>query len=117
MAYDSYLEERINRVLEDKNIIHYTKKMMGGLCYMVENKMCIGIVKDHLMCRVGTEVYKECLKINGARPMDFTGRPMNGYVFVAPEGIDLEEDLENWIQKCIDFNPLAKASKKKVKKS
>ena len=77
--------------------------------------MCIGIVKDHLMCRIGIDAYDKCLTINGARPMDFTGRPMKGYVFIAPEGIDLEDDLERWILKCLEHNPFAKASKKKKK--
>ena len=115
MAFDSYLAERIDRILEENKVSYHAKKMMGGLCYMVDDKMCLGIVKDHLMCRVGVDAYEECLAIIGARPMDFTGRPMKGYVFVAPEGIDLEDDLEGWIQRCLAHNPFAKASKKKKK--
>lgn len=116
MAYDNYLAERIDRVLNDKKASFLAKNMMGGLCYMVDGKMCVGIVKDHLMCRIGPDAYEKALAKEGCQPMDFTGRPMNGYVFIAPEAIDLDEQLAYWIQLCLDFNPLAKASKKKVKK-
>lgn len=113
MAYDEFLEERITRILQEKKVSFDAKKMMGGLCYMVDDKMCTGIVKDHLMARVGPEAYEECLDKPGCKPMDFTGRPMNGYVFVGGEGIAGDDDLANWIQLCLDFNPLAKSSKKK----
>jgi len=116
MAYDEFLADRIKNVLNEKRISYDARKMMGGLCFMVNNKMCCGIVKDHLMARIGTEVYEEALKKEGCNEMDFTGRPMKGYVFIHPEGIDMEIDLEYWIQLCIDFNPLAKASKKKTRK-
>ena len=80
---------------------------------MVDDKMCLGIVKDELMARVGPDAENEALKMKGSRPMDFTGRPMKGYLFVSEEGIDMEEDLEKWVQLCLDFNPQAKSSKKK----
>lgn len=86
---------------------------MGGLAFMVDDKMCLGIVKDELMARVGPDAENEALKMKGSRPMDFTGRPMKGYLFVSEEGIDMEEDLEKWVQLCLDFNPQAKSSKKK----
>jgi len=115
MAYDEYLQERIESILNEKRIQYDARKMMGGLVYMVDDKMCFGIVKGDLMARVGTDAYDELMERNGARPMDFTKRPMKGYIFVAPEGIDYEEDLEFWIDKCLEFNPMAKASKKKKK--
>ena len=113
MAYDQFLEERISRILKEKNVLFEAKKMMGGLCYMVDDKMCVGIVKDHLMARVGPEAYERCLSEPGCKPMDFTGRPMKGYVFIGDEGIAGEDDLEKWIRRSLDFNPLAKSSKKK----
>lgn len=113
MAYNEYLQERIERVLNERSVTYEAKKMMGGLCYMIDDKMCLGIVKDDLMARVGTDAYDSLMERNGARPMDFTKRPMKGYIFVAPEGIDFEDDLEFWIAKCLEFNPLAKSSKKK----
>jgi len=115
MAYNEYLQERINSILNEKRVQYDARKMMGGLVYMIDDKMCLGIVKDDLMARVGTEDYDKLMEREGARPMDFTKRPMKGYIFIAPEGVDYEADLEFWVQKCIDFNPFAKASKKRKK--
>ncbi len=113
MAYDEYLAERIGKILSSKKVNFIEKKMMGGLCFMVDDKMCLGVVKDALMARVDPDIYEEALNREGARPMDFTGRPMKGYVFVEPEGVDMEADLESWVDLCLDFNPRAKSSKKK----
>ncbi len=115
MAYDEYLEERISKVLDEKRIAYKAKKMMGGLTFMVDSKMCVGIVGGKLMARVGPEVYKEVLRKDGCNEMDFTGRPMVGYVFVEPHAVDMEEDLEYWINLCLEFNPKAKASKSRKK--
>ena len=87
--------------------------MMGGLCYMVDDKMCIGVVKNNLMARIDPDIYEVALTKTGCKEMDFTGRSMKGFVFVEPRGIDLDEDLDYWVELCLDFNPLAKSSKKK----
>lgn len=113
MAYNTFLADRITQVLKDKGVKFYEKKMMGGLTYMVDDKMCVGIVKDNMMARVGPEVYEECLKKEGCREMDFTKRPLKGYVFIEPIAYDMDEDLEYWIQLALDYNPLAKSGKKK----
>jgi len=113
MAYDELLEDRIQRILKDKNVPFTKKKMMGGLTFMVEDKMCVGIVKNTLMARIDPEKYEEALKKDGCREMDFTGRPMKGFVFIEPVGIDMEEDLEYWIRLALDYNPKARKSGKK----
>jgi hypothetical protein len=115
MAYNEYLQERIESILSEKNVVYRTMKMMGGLCYMVDEKMCFGIMKEDLMARVGHEKYAELIVKDGARPMDFTKRPMNGFLYVDPDGMDYEKDLEFWIDQCLLFNPYAVASKKKKK--
>lgn len=115
--YDEHLEDRISSILNQKKVKYQKKKMMGGLTFMVDDKMCIGIVKNELMARIGPNVYEEVLKKDGCKEMKFTGRPMEGYVFVEPNVIDLDDDLEYWIQLCLDYNPLAKSSKKRNKKS
>ena len=115
MAYDEFLADRISKVLQEKKVTFEAKKMMGGLCYLVDDKMCVGIVKEQLMARVNPDIYEEALTKKGCREMDFTKKPMKGFVFVSPEGIDMDEDLEYWIQLALDFNPLAKSSKKKKK--
>lgn len=113
MAFNEHLAERIEKVFKEKRVKFEKKKMMGGLCFMVNDKMCVGIVKDQLMARVAPDMYAAALEKKGCREMDFTGRPMKGFVFVAPDGIDMDNDLEYWIQFCLDYNPKAKSSKKK----
>ena len=112
MAYDLNLADRISRILQYKHIEFEEKKMMGGLCYMVDDKMCIGIIKDELMCRLGSDIYNNVLTKQGCKEMTFTGRPMKGYILVEPHVLDEDTDLEYWIQLCLNFNPMAKSSKK-----
>jgi len=112
MAYDTYLAERINRILTDQKANFYEKKMFGGVCFMVNEKMCCGVMKDQVMARVNPEIYSEALKKMGASKMNFTGREMKGYIYINPDGTDLED----WVKLCLDFNPFAKASKNKKSK-
>lgn len=120
VAYNEFLADRIHQILRGQRINYHTKKMMGGLCFMVNNKMCCGIHYDKkkemdvLMARIGEEAYKKTISREHCLPMDFTGRPMRGYVFVTQDGIDLEEDLVYYIDLCLRFNPLAKSSRKKI---
>ena len=115
MAYSELLGDRIRQVFQEKQVTFEEKKMMGGLCFMVDAKMCLGIVKEELMARIGSDNYGEALKKPGCKEMNFTGRAMKGYVFIEAEVVDLNTELEYWVQLCIDFNPLAKASPKKLK--
>lgn len=115
MAYNEILSDRIREALVNLPDV-YEKHMFGGVCYMVNDKMCIGVVKDELMCRIHPDREEEALLRYGARPMNFTGRAMKGYVFVGQEGLTNEVDFHYWIQLCLEFNPLATASKKKTKK-
>ena len=116
MAYDERLAIRVDKILKQKGTSFVERKMMGGLCYMVNGKMCLGISKEKLMARINPNIYEDTLRKKGCHEMDFTGRPMKGFVFVEPEGIDMEKDLEYWIDLCLEFNPKAKASIKKKKK-
>lgn len=113
MAYNEHLAERIEKVLKEKKALFSQKKMMGGLCYIMDDKMLCGIIKDDLMARVGKENYKASLEEEGCEEMTFTGKPLQGFVLVKADAIDMENDLSYWVQKCIDYNPLAVSSKKK----
>jgi hypothetical protein len=119
MAYDEFFADRIRQTLKEKKVSFEEKKMMGGICYLVNDKMLCGIhfdkkkQTDLLMARVGERASDQAMERTGCLPMDFTGRPMKGFVFVTPEGFDSDEDLEYWIQLCLDFNPMASSSKKK----
>jgi hypothetical protein len=116
MAYDENLADRVERTLKTIRISFEVKKMMGGLCYMINDKMCLGIIKNKLMARLDPEVYDAAVKRKGCHEMDFTGRPMKGFVFVEPEGTDMDKDLEYWIQLALDYNRIAPVKKKNTKK-
>ncbi len=114
MAYNEKLAERIRiRLAEIPKVEE--KFMFGGVCFMLRGKMCVGVVQDEMMCRIGPEVYEMALERNGCREMIFTGRPMKGYVYVSDEGMKSNKDFDYWINLCLEFNVMAKASKKKSK--
>jgi TfoX/Sxy family transcriptional regulator of competence genes len=112
MAYNEQLADRIIHVLKERNIHFDEKKMFGGIAFMVDEKMCLGIIKENLMLRVDPNIQDELILHEGCKPMDFTHKPMKGYLFVEPLAIDMDDDLANWIQYALDFNPIAKKSKK-----
>lgn len=80
---------------------------------MVKDKMAMGIEKNRIMARIDPDIYEMALKKKGCREMDFTGRPLKGYVYVDSNAVDMDTDLEYWVQLCLDYNPKAKSSKKK----
>ena len=112
MAYDEFLADRIRQKFRELDIPFEDKKMMGGICFLVDDKMCVGIVKEKLMARIDPDKTAEAFTRDGCREMDFTHRPMKGFIFIEPEGIDKETDLEYFIGLAMEFNPKAKASKK-----
>ncbi len=114
MAFNEKLNDRIREALYLLPNIE-EKHMFGGTCYLLNGKMCVGVVKDEMMCRIDPDVYEEALHKDGCREMVFTGKPMKGYVFVNEDGIKTQQDFDYWIKLCLDFNPIAKASKKKKK--
>lgn len=83
---------------------------------MVADKMCVGVIKEDLMARIGPDAAEADHQRAGVRPMNFTGRPMKGYRFISPEGTDQDTDLAYWVDLCLAFNPEAKASRKRKKK-
>ena len=111
MAYSEFLADRVRQRLLLKGPVT-EKKMMGGLIFMINDKMCMGIdidkssKNDRLMVRVGKLPYEELLEREGSRPMDFTGRVMRGFLFIDPEGFDKDADLDFWIRKALEFNKM-----------
>ena len=102
MAYDEGLAQRICEQLQEQ-LGFEEKKMFGGICFMVNNHMCCGIVKDTLIARVGPDNYEDCLSIEHAREMDFTGKAMKGMIYVSPEGIESDLNLNEWLRYSLDF--------------
>ena len=97
MAYDEQLAERVRSVLERRRGVT-EKKMFGGLSFLVNGHMCCGVHEQDLMVRVGADGYDAALKRKGARPMDFTGRPMKGMVFVDRSGHGRAKSLNAWVE-------------------
>ena len=112
MAHDKHLFERLQSIFERVADVE-TKFMFGGVCFMVNDKMCIGIIQDNLMCRIGPDDFEKAIELPGCRPMDFSNRPMKGYVYVEKDYIQKNMELQFWIDMCLKFNPLAKKSVKK----
>lgn len=113
MAYDTHLAERLRTFLEPYALDITEKKMFGGLAFMVNDKMCINVSKDRLMCRYDPALSEEVSLRPGYEQMIMKGREMNGYCYVHPEGFVSEEDLRYWVELCIEFNDRAKSSKRK----
>jgi TfoX/Sxy family transcriptional regulator of competence genes len=117
MPYDQKLASRVREMilLTHQNIIE--KAMFGGLCFMVNDKMCVGVEADRLMIRLNPDKYDEVMEMDGCHPMDFTGRVMKGYVFVDKEMLTRKKELVFWINLALEYNAIARVSKKKKKKS
>jgi TfoX/Sxy family transcriptional regulator of competence genes len=102
MAYDDKLAERIRRALAGQEGLA-EKKMFGGLSFMLLGNMCCGVLKDDLVVRVGPARFEEALAEPHARPMDFTGRPIRGMVYVGPAGYRGDDDLAAWLKRGVAF--------------
>lgn len=113
MAYNEKLADRVRMALSHQKSVE-EKKMMGGLKFMVYGKMCVGVHTDEIMCRIDPEIQEEALRHKGSRIMNFTGKPMKGFVFVSPKGTSNKKDFNYWIGIALDFNKKAKASKKRI---
>ena len=114
MAYSEKLANRVRAMLVDHPKVE-EKKMMGGLTFMVNNKMCVGVLQDDLMARINPAAYETALEKRGCREMNFTGRPMKGFVFIDPDGTKTKKDLNYWIGLALEYNKIAKASRKRRK--
>jgi len=114
MAYNQKLALRIReRLAELPNVEE--KEMIGGLTFMLNDKMCIGIIKDEMMCRIDPELHDMAITKQGCRTMDFTKRPMKGYVMIDDTGMKTQKQFDYWIGLSLNFNAKAKPSKKRKK--
>jgi len=115
MAYNEKLADRAREIIAATHNITEEKKMFGGLCFMVNDKMCVGIESERVMLRIGPDGFEEALEKEGCQPMDFTGKIMKGYVFVDADVLKTKKQLNYWLQLALAFNAKAKPSKKKKK--
>jgi TfoX/Sxy family transcriptional regulator of competence genes len=112
MAYNEQLASRVREALSGTRKL-LEKKMFGGIVFMVNDKMCVGVDKEDLMLRCEPERSDELLSRKGTRPFDLTGKPMKGWLLIGPEGTKSKKDFDWWIQTAIESNKKATASKKK----
>ena len=116
MAYNEKLADRVREIIAVTHTNVEEKKMMGGLCFMVNDKMCVGIEKERMMVRINPDLYDEVMQKEGCTPMDFTGKIMKGFVFVNDTALTTKKKLEYWMNLALEYNKIAKPSKKRKKK-
>lgn len=102
MTYDEKLASRVRKVILGTPGLS-ERKMFGGLCFSVNGHMACGVQKKDLVIRVGPQHHERALMRKYTRPMDFTGKPMTGYVYVSEAGYKCRRDLENWVRQGIEF--------------
>ncbi|MCB9245698.1 MAG: TfoX/Sxy family protein [Flavobacteriales bacterium] len=113
MAEDAYILERIRNALREQRVSWTEKRMFGGNCFMVDDKMLLGTYKGGIMARVDPQRADALMSEAGGSQMNHGGRPMTGYVMLEIQEVDREDQLEFWVARCLEFNPKAKSSKKK----
>lgn len=116
MAYDERVANRIREALSGQFLAGKPleeKALFQGLAFMVDEKLCICVRNDVLLCRIGPDEYEAALEMNNVEPMVMNGRTAIGYVYVSPEAYATREAFDFWIAKCLQFNQFAKSSKKK----
>jgi TfoX/Sxy family transcriptional regulator of competence genes len=122
MAYNEKLADRIREMIAETGANIEEKKMFGGLCFMVNDKMCVGVEKERLMVRLDPANYEEVMEKEGCKPMDFTGKVMKGYVFVDVDALNTKKKLSYWVGLALEYNKIVrrtlrvKSSKKKQTK-
>ena len=114
MAYNEKLTARIREALAHLPKVE-EKRMFRGVTFMVNDKMCISAGDNKIMCRIDPAIHEEVIKRKGCETVKMRGREYKGYVYVSEEGIKTKKDLDYWIQLALEFNKLAKPSKKKKK--
>lgn len=115
MAFNEKLADRTREIISATHKNVEEKRMFGGLCFMVNDKMCVGVEKERLMVRLDPEKQDEVMEKEGCMPMDFTGKVMKGFVFVDVAALGTKKKLEYWVKLALEFNKKARSSKKKKK--
>ena len=113
MAYDEGLADRVRSMIGRTHTNIEEKRMFGGLCFMVNDKMCVGVEKERLMVRLDPALTDEVMQRPGVKPMDFTGRVMKGFVFVDASTLAEDKALEYWLNLALEYNKIAKPSRKR----
>lgn len=111
MPFDDKLANRVRKILEKTEGLS-EKKMFGGICFLVNGNMALGLVNNDLMIRVKPDDSEKLLSSPHVRKMDFTGRPLKGYLYIGAKGTESDKDLRKWVMKGIEFALSLPARKK-----
>jgi hypothetical protein len=113
MSYDIQLADKIREYLVGFPALKIEEKeMFRGLTFMVNNKMCVCVSGENLMCRFDPSLQEEVAERRGYQPMIMKGKDLKGYCYVHPNGFNARKEFEYWVNLCLDFNARAKSSKK-----
>ncbi|UUO06794.1 TfoX/Sxy family protein [Blastopirellula sp. J2-11] len=102
MPYDEQLAARVRGLLQRKRGVT-EKKMFGGLAFLLNGNMCVGVSRDELIVRIGPDAYEEALEAEHVRVFDFTGRPMRGWIVIDEAGLVQFAAVKNWTDRAFDF--------------
>ena len=102
MAFDETLAARLRDALVGTTGVT-EKAMFGGKAFLLDGNMLVGVIQNDLVARVGPERFEAAVARNGVRPFDFSGRPMSGWVMVAPEGCQTDASLNAWIEEALAY--------------
>ncbi|SFE16498.1 Transcriptional regulator of competence genes, TfoX/Sxy family [Chitinophaga sp. CF118] len=116
MSYNEQLADRVREAVAGAGDIE-EKKMFGGMCFMVNGKMCICVRDEEIMCRISPEDYAASIEKTGCRPMIHGGKTMIGYIYVNEDAIRTKKEFDYWVKTSLAFNKDAKAAKPKKKKN
>jgi len=113
MAYDEKMADRVREIIAERTNSVVEKRMFGGLCFMVEDKICVAVKSDKMLARLAPDVYEDALEKHGVTMMAKKSGPvMKGYIYIDYDQLTTHKQLAQWVNLALDFNPLAKSSKK-----
>jgi len=114
MAYNEQLADRIREILAEARANVFEKKMFSGLSFLVDDKLCVSVAaNDRMLTRLSPTDYEKAVEQNGVEPMMRNGKAMKGYVYISLDVVKSDKELKYWVDKALDYNPIAKSSKSK----
>lgn len=112
MAYHEQLANRARELIAERTTDVEERKMFGGLCFLVDDKICVAVKTDKILVRIAPEIYDDAIEKDGCTPMSKSGTNMTGYLYVDENYLHTQKQLAHWVNLALDFNPRAKSSKK-----
>lgn len=114
MAFNEKMADRVRELIAPAAGNVEEKKIFGGLCFMVDDKMCVGVKADNIMVRIDPALTDTALEEEGCHPMIHSDKVMPGFVFVDNTALHTQKQLKHWVERALAYNKIAPASKKKT---